>query len=219
MGFVESQLWKPSSTLGSNVRRSSTWLVWLFLIAFFPIEASLNLLGLNRHVLLLVAHLNVAASLTYFFFLVVFIVALTPPDFRPNPQRLFVDSLTSVAFNVVAFSLIYRFYGLRLPAEDKIASNWDHLYFSAVTFSTLGFGDFTPEPNSRILASFEAILGNIHLGILVGAAFLAINASSSQPLRIELTPKVRPNEQPKSRYQQLHQRHLRRRRHLKSKKR
>ena len=38
------------------------------------------------------------------------------------------------------------------------------LYFSMVTFTTLGYGDLTLEPNWRLLASFEAANGIIMFG-------------------------------------------------------
>ncbi|WP_299148348.1 potassium channel family protein [uncultured Tateyamaria sp.] len=49
------------------------------------------------------------------------------------------------------------------------------MYFSAVTFSTLGFGDIKPqEGQSRFVASFGAILGNVHLALFAAAAFATL---------------------------------------------
>tara|TARA_A100001015_G_scaffold187238_1_gene208531 strand:+ start:2721 stop:3161 length:441 start_codon:yes stop_codon:yes gene_type:complete len=45
------------------------------------------------------------------------------------------------------------------------------LYFSIVTFTTLGYGDITLEPHFRILASFAAVDGLIIFGL--STAFLA----------------------------------------------
>jgi hypothetical protein len=45
------------------------------------------------------------------------------------------------------------------------------LYFSTVTFTTLGYGDLQPVPQMRALAGFEAVVGYIFLGFLVGTAF------------------------------------------------
>ena len=42
------------------------------------------------------------------------------------------------------------------------------LYFSFVTFTTLGYGDFQPMPRMRLLAAIEAVLGYLYLGLLVG---------------------------------------------------
>jgi len=47
-----------------------------------------------------------------------------------------------------------------------------HLYFSAVTFSTLGYGDYSPvEGFSRFLASVEALIGLILMSLFI-ATFL-----------------------------------------------
>jgi hypothetical protein len=42
------------------------------------------------------------------------------------------------------------------------------LYFSIVTWTTLGYGDFTPPAAIRMIAAIQAMLGYIFLGILVG---------------------------------------------------
>lgn len=44
------------------------------------------------------------------------------------------------------------------------------LYFSAVTFTTLGYGDFQPVPRLRLIAGFQALMGYLFLGLLVGSA-------------------------------------------------
>jgi len=46
----------------------------------------------------------------------------------------------------------------------EVANFEDALYFSTVTFSTLGYGDITLAPQWRLLASLEAINGFILIG-------------------------------------------------------
>ena len=43
-------------------------------------------------------------------------------------------------------------------------------YFSIVTFTTLGYGDMQPRPEMRLYAAFEALLGYLYLGLIVGSA-------------------------------------------------
>ena len=46
------------------------------------------------------------------------------------------------------------------------------VYFSTITFATVGYGALVPyKPIGRALASIEALLGLIHLGIFVSALF------------------------------------------------
>lgn len=44
------------------------------------------------------------------------------------------------------------------------------IYFSIVTFTTLGYGDFQPNPALRLLAAIQALFGYLYLGLFVGAA-------------------------------------------------
>ncbi len=46
-----------------------------------------------------------------------------------------------------------------------VVSDWETaLYFSTTTFSTVGFGDVTPHPTWRLLASLEGIDGFLLIG-------------------------------------------------------
>ena len=42
------------------------------------------------------------------------------------------------------------------------------LYYSTVTFTTLGYGDFQPPPRLRLIAGLEAVMGYAYLGMVVG---------------------------------------------------
>lgn len=55
--------------------------------------------------------------------------------------------------------------------DGKINSlnKFDAIYFSTVTFTTLGYGDITPVGHYRIFAVFEALTGYICVGLFVGA--------------------------------------------------
>lgn len=45
----------------------------------------------------------------------------------------------------------------------------DCLYFSMVTFTTLGYGDFAPPYDFRFVAAFQALMGYIFLGLIIAA--------------------------------------------------
>jgi len=68
---------------------------------------------------------------------------------------------------IYCFSNIYLEYGI---INDKIITHEcnDTIYFSIVTWTTLGYGDFQPTENSRIWAAIESMMGYIYMGILVG---------------------------------------------------
>ena len=44
----------------------------------------------------------------------------------------------------------------------------DALYFSIVTWTTLGYGDFQPTGAFKLFAAIEAVYGYVFLGLLVG---------------------------------------------------
>lgn len=56
--------------------------------------------------------------------------------------------------------------GCLVNAESAL----DALFFSFVTFATLGYGDITPIGICRLFAVIEALLGYVTLGLFVGVA-------------------------------------------------
>lgn len=89
-----------------------------------------------------------------------------------GPMEVLFHILLGIAGCIILYAVIYRVIGVQGPF-------WDHawlpqfrfVYFSAVTFSTLGYGDFSPSPSSSSFAALQAILGNLHLALFVGALF------------------------------------------------
>jgi voltage-gated potassium channel Kch len=69
-----------------------------------------------------------------------------------------------------------------LFATQSIASFQDALYFSTVTFSTVGYGDIIVGPQWRLLASFEAIDGFILIGW--STAYLVSASTRHGPFRL-----------------------------------
>ncbi len=89
-------------------------------------------------------------------------------------------------FRVVSFSLLlilfssffYFVFGLRFAGEfqafsihNSIEQNitffFESLYYSVVTFTTLGYGDFIPIGISRVVAAVEAFLGSFTIALFV----------------------------------------------------
>jgi hypothetical protein len=69
---------------------------------------------------------------------------------------------------ILVFAGIYRGYGLKDHAAIIDAATG--LYFSIVTWTTLGYGDLSPAEGIRLLAALQALLGYIFLGVIVGIA-------------------------------------------------
>jgi hypothetical protein len=80
---------------------------------------------------------------------------------------------------IAAFSLLYQSAGLIGP--DGLSREWlDCFYFSAITFTTVGYGDFRPVPEARPIALIEALYGYIGLGLFLGVV-VAVATSSLRP--------------------------------------
>lgn len=62
------------------------------------------------------------------------------------------------AVEILAYTLLYSGLG-QFPGDFETA-----LYFSASTFTTLGYGDVIPAPNHRLLAGVEGVMGLILIG-------------------------------------------------------
>ncbi len=169
---------KTSSIPGSNNRRA-----WsrasLFIILAILLETMLANWGWSGgEISFVLAGFAPILALAFFAVVVLSIPFLTSQNFQPDPVRLAWDTLISILLNITCFSVTYRALGIVGPTIVG-ESPLDHIYFSAVTFSTLGFGDFQPAENARLVAAGQAIIGNLHLGIIVGTAFLAVRPSRS----------------------------------------
>jgi tetratricopeptide (TPR) repeat protein len=69
---------------------------------------------------------------------------------------------------VLAFGLLYwAVGGVTTPGGREAAGLWDCVYFSGVTFATIGYGDFLPAPGVRPLALLEGFLGALTMGFFV----------------------------------------------------
>ncbi|MEP2387185.1 MULTISPECIES: ion channel [Alphaproteobacteria] len=168
---------KGSSTPGSDTRRMTIrlclyWSLGAFLWALMTATATSSNYSVSASV---GSVAFIGASLLIFFQ----IVLLMPfrdnnDDFQLDAWRLVFDTMISAVFMISVFAVLYKNVGLLSGGEIVRPSLLDAIYFSSVTFSTLGYGDFAPHPSARIIAATQALLGNLHLGMIVGATFAAI---------------------------------------------
>jgi hypothetical protein len=68
---------------------------------------------------------------------------------------------------VWSWAMLYRVLGALAPLEKAI-------YFSTVTFTTLGYGDITLDETWRLLSSFEAANGLLMFGWSTALVFAAV---------------------------------------------
>lgn len=73
------------------------------------------------------------------------------------------------------FSMVYSFGGIcyaNCSSNIPQISNdlYSSIYFSIVSWTTLGYGDYQPLGWVRIIASLEALIGYIFMGVVIGFA-------------------------------------------------
>jgi len=67
-------------------------------------------------------------------------------------SRLAIWAVLAHLTEIVLWGLFYSWHGIMPDPEIS-------LYFSAVTYATIGYGDVTPPENWRLLASMEGLIG------------------------------------------------------------
>jgi len=79
-------------------------------------------------------------------------------------KSIVINGLT----NIFIFTTIYYHFGL--IQNSKLVQNefLTSLYFSIVTWTTLGYGDYSPIEELRLIASIEALMGYVYMALFVG---------------------------------------------------
>jgi hypothetical protein len=68
---------------------------------------------------------------------------------------------------ITQFSFLYHWTGLLNPSGEPSTSLFEALYFSVVTWTTLGYGDFLPADGARYIVIIEALLGYVTMALLI----------------------------------------------------
>lgn len=106
--------------------------------------------------------------------------------YKPRWRLLALTFLSIVMIATIIGFFTYAY--MQLGIVDSVG-NVQHdlktcLYFSTVTFSTLGYGDFNPTKAARGLAAFQSLMGYLTLGVLIGV-FVSLLNESPQKTKID----------------------------------
>ncbi|MCX5713260.1 MAG: potassium channel family protein [Candidatus Omnitrophica bacterium] len=84
-----------------------------------------------------------------------------------KPHRIVLSALLTI-FGFAA--IFWYFKGIESPIYTSGTLTWiDYLYYSAVTFTTVGYGDIVPKASSffRLMAATESFLGVFLTGLFI----------------------------------------------------
>lgn len=82
--------------------------------------------------------------------------------------------------NIHIFSCFYYIFGVVHNGSLLEADWYNSYYFSMVTWTTLGYGDFSPPENIRLIAAFEGFVGYVYMALLVGLIFTIATKNERQ---------------------------------------
>ena len=111
------------------------------------------------------------------FISIYFASRLNPPSYFLSFSSLLITAAAVIAMYAIVF-LEHGIYETKYVvnkqnhtikiSEEKITKDIRAIYFSTVTWTTLGYGDIKPGEKSQIFAATEAVTGLIHMGLFVG---------------------------------------------------
>ncbi len=101
-----------------------------------------------------------------------------------SPGRAFRNLVVGALVTIISHAIVYNKGNFLLPDPNNTVEAtlkfYNCLYFSIVTFTTLGYGDFTPDPPYRLIAALQGIYGYIFLGTLVGMTTTFVSSPSAR---------------------------------------
>lgn len=107
-----------------------------------------------------------------------------------GPERIRLE-LAMVALEVglliLAFAGMYQRLGIIDTTQQGSPVVYDLLtsiYYSVVTFTTLGYGDFQPTSGARPIAALQAFTGYLILGLLASTAATLVHPTEG-PLQVK----------------------------------
>jgi voltage-gated potassium channel Kch len=166
--FVAQSLLASAIWLGYSIYRFNATHEYL---GDLPFEIGIKRLERDGHAFVLIF---IYLTVVYDFIRII----VLPPRRRTTFSMLLslaqlVCVVSSIISLVIAFSVLYRIYGIRDTAIADAVSNFPNftsLYFSVITFTTTGYGDVVPSSvASRLLAMTESVMGYSILTLSISA--------------------------------------------------
>ena len=158
--------------------KASGWTIFLMLLIGMMLLILMASMSLNEEFLFSKNEITISTIVVFFFainglFIRQLIKFISGGNSRKRIAQEFSIACLAGILNIIIFSIIYYMYGVEgVDDKGKIITiendMWTSLYFSIVTWTTLGYGDFKPTVDLRLVAALEALLGYLYMSILVG---------------------------------------------------
>ncbi|HGF7496833.1 TPA: ion channel [Vibrio cholerae] len=117
--------------------------------------------------------------------LIVFITSFMNIFTRHHEFKLwsqFLKMVVALYTGIITFAAIYRFGGVITPEGNVSHDVYDSIYFSIVTWTTLGYGDFQPSESIRIWAGAQAMLGTLFMPLFLAAILFSVELSKPKKI-------------------------------------
>ena len=88
-----------------------------------------------------------------------------------------------IVCSILFFAIIYWKSGLISSNQLVSISFFDAIYFSITTWTTLGYGDFSPPEHLRLITSLQAILGYLGMGVSIFLISLWMQSIKDRAIR------------------------------------
>jgi len=90
-------------------------------------------------------------------------------------RRITLIHIFNVIFTIAIYSVIYFRNGLVVDGKHQTIGLIDAFNFSCTTWTTLGYGKFTPTPDLLIITSLEALHGVFAMAIFIAVIAMYLN--------------------------------------------
>jgi len=87
-------------------------------------------------------------------------------------KYLIITITTTFTAVIFFFANTYEIIGtISITGKNEfIEGLWEHVYFSIVTFTTLGYGEYTPQGYAKIFTSIQALFGLGYFAFIIGVS-------------------------------------------------
>jgi hypothetical protein len=153
-----------------------TWVALSPLVFFFLADLEVGKLVRAVPVVWLLPICGVVGAVAQFLFLPLLLIGETS-DAAAAPSATRVDYLRAALSGLVWIILLFGFAYAALGLREGSAITYSYrtgVYFSVVSFATVGYGDVVPVGLARALASVEILLGYFTIPLMLTALFILL---------------------------------------------